>query len=58
MTDLHEACRKGNLRSVKKLIEKGAKVNKSDKRETTPLGIASREGHLEVVQYLESKGAK
>ncbi|EAY22147.1 hypothetical protein TVAG_093210 [Trichomonas vaginalis G3] len=54
---LHEACKKGNLKLVKSLIECGCDKETRSYYDFTPLICASREGHLEVVKYLISIGA-
>jgi len=46
----------GDINSVKQLVEEGANVSKRGSF-FTPLMYASGYGHLEVVQYLISKGA-
>lgn len=55
--ELHEPAGRGDLEAVKKLIEKGAKVDKKDIAGQTPLMYAAEAGKLEVVQYLVEKGA-
>ncbi len=54
---LHLAARSGNLNEVKKLIEGGYKVNKTDIFGSTPLHMAAMYGHKEIVEYLLLKGA-
>jgi len=58
MTDrLLEACRSGDVRTVKELLEIGAKVKSGDYGEgTTPLSEACCFGHLEVVRLLLEAG--
>ncbi len=43
---------------IKILVERyGMSVNVTDKDEDTPIFYASRQGNLDVIKYLESKGA-
>ena len=61
MTDeLHDACAKGDLDQVKDLVEnKGATVNQAHSIHLTyPIYCAAQNGHLEIIKYLLSKGAK
>ena len=55
--DLLAASRKGDLARVKALVEGGASIEAKTRYDTTPLFFAARNGHLEVVEYLISKGA-
>lgn len=48
----------GEVDSVRWLIEKGVKIDKSDNRGTTPLLWAVKEGHTEVARLLVQSGAK
>lgn len=48
--------RDGNLQEVKRLLTAGADVN-ADVDENRPLNVSSREGHIEVVQFLLDNGA-
>jgi ankyrin repeat protein len=55
---LYAAAREGNLADVKRLVEQGANVNYIEPTiNSTPLRIASSQGHFEVFCYLLSKGA-
>lgn len=55
---LHEACRKGDLLTVRQLIEDGSKVSeKTNKKLATPLHCACETGRIEVVEYLISRKA-
>jgi ankyrin repeat protein len=55
---IHELAQKGDLESVKTLIEKDPElVNAKDKDNRTPLHWACRGVHLEVVKFLVEKGA-
>ncbi len=56
--NLIEAVQNGDLDLVKRLISKGADVNAKDKYGKTPLHYADDEGHIYIVMYLISKGAK
>lgn len=49
---LHSAARGDNLDVVQYLIKKGANVNKKNYIGETPLFIATRYGHINVVKYL------
>ena len=50
--DLHDAAKKGNLDRVRLLLEQGEDKDKDNSIGQTPLYQASRNGHLNVVQYL------
>lgn len=54
---LHIAVCKGDLESVKKIIEYGADVNKII-RNMTPLMLAARYNHVEIIKVLLANGAK
>lgn len=55
--DLLNAARKGDLASVKALLEKGAALEAKTPYGQTPLYLAAMNGQDEVVQFLLSKGA-
>ncbi len=57
-TPLHIAAAEGQLEICKLLVEKGAKINRSDRWGLAPLDDAHRHQHLEVVQYLQQNGGK
>lgn len=55
---LHEAAQKGDLATVKSLIEQGGvSVNAIDHARRTALFMAAQKGHLDVVKYLVENGA-
>jgi len=56
--DLLDAARKGDLDTVKALIEKGAPLEAKTPYGQTPLYLAAMSGHEAVVRFLLDKGAK
>ena len=59
IADLFRACKVGNLKLVKELIEqRNIDVNERDKWDSTPLYYASLCGRINVVRYLISRGAR
>ncbi|XP_054715321.1 tonsoku-like protein [Uloborus diversus] len=56
-TPLHQACIKGNLNMVKKLIDTGHPINARDACGWTPLHEACNHGWYDIVEYLIDKGA-
>jgi len=56
--DLLNAARKGDLDTVKALIDKGAPVEAKTPYGQTPLYLAAMSGHEDVVRFLLDKGAK
>ncbi|MCW5911730.1 MAG: ankyrin repeat domain-containing protein [Cyclobacteriaceae bacterium] len=58
VTILHDMAQKGNLYKAELLIKYGADINPIDEEyQSTPLGMAARWGHIEMVNYLLKKGA-
>ena len=58
VTILHDMAQKGNLLKAELLIKYGADINPVDEEyQSTPLGMAARWGHLEMVKYLLQQGA-
>ncbi|PVF93575.1 ankyrin, partial [Serendipita vermifera] len=49
---LHVACAKGDITSVRQLIESGADVNATDTGGRSPLLYAVSEAHENIVQFL------
>jgi len=56
--DLLDAARKGDLDTVKALIDKGAPIEAKTSYGQTPLYLAAMSGHEAVVRFLLDKGAK
>ncbi len=54
---LREACEKGNLEDVKRLLRQGADANAGTTGRTA-LTFASERGHADVVNLLKAHGAK
>lgn len=57
-TALHKASERGNLEAVQFFIEHGVAVDCQNKDLMTPLMLACKNDHLEIVSYLISKKAK
>ncbi len=55
---LVQAAQNGRLEIVRLLVEHGARVNRSDPSEYTPLQAAAQSGHHQVIQYLVRHKAK
>jgi ankyrin repeat protein len=56
-TPLHKAAAAGSTQCCEALLERGAKIDCTDKHLQTPLHIAASRGHAEVVQLLLERGA-
>ncbi|OEU18680.1 ankyrin, partial [Fragilariopsis cylindrus CCMP1102] len=56
-TALHVAASEGHLEICTFLVQRGAKINRSDRWGGSPLDDASRHRHKEVIKYLRSLGA-
>jgi ankyrin repeat protein len=55
---LHDMAQKGDLQKAELLIKYGADINAVEEEyQSTPLGMATRWGHTEMVSYLLSQGA-
>jgi len=58
VTILHDMAQKGFIDKAELLIKYGANLNAVDEQyQSTPLGMAARWGHVEMVQYLLKQGA-
>lgn len=57
-TPLHLAAKSGNLKLVRKLLDRGADINSFSQSKLQPLHLAVLGGHTEVVAYLLDKGAE
>ncbi|XP_030850028.1 ankyrin repeat, PH and SEC7 domain containing protein secG-like [Strongylocentrotus purpuratus] len=56
-TPLHEACSAGHLEMVKMLLEKGAKINVTNRDSETALHHACKQNHQIVAEFLSENGA-
>ncbi len=54
---LHKSVSKGDIKTVKELVEQGADVNIPDKNNCTPVYLAFCENNEEMIDYLISAGA-
>jgi ankyrin repeat protein len=50
-----KAAFRGDLATIKKLIESGVDVNMKDKTGKTPLILAAQNGHQDIIELLLSK---
>lgn len=58
VTLLHDLCFVGTLPKVQLLVDRGATLDViDDEFSSTPLGLAARQGHREVVAFLLARGA-
>jgi hypothetical protein len=56
-SELRKAAEKGQIETVRTLLEQGAAINSTDKNGRTALMFAAEKGHLEVVKLLLQRGA-
>lgn len=58
VTILHDMAQKGDLLKAELLIKYGANINPIDEEyQSSPIGMAARWGHLEMIKYLLQQGA-
>jgi ankyrin repeat protein len=58
VTILHDIAQKGDIQKAELLIKHGADINPVEEEyQSTPLGMAARWGHAEMVKYLLAQGA-
>lgn len=51
-TALHIACRQGNLMIVYILLKAGVDANRVDNKMKSPMRMAAKSGHSDIVRYL------
>lgn len=57
-TCLHIACIRGNMRTVKLLLEEGVDINELGDMNRTALHYSKSFGHIEIYEYLLNHGAE
>jgi ankyrin repeat protein len=58
VTILHDMAQKGDMEKAALLLKHGANINPVDEEyQSTPLGMAARWGHIEMVSFLLKQGA-
>jgi ankyrin repeat protein len=57
-TALLDAASKGNMESAKNALKAGANVNAKNKQGETALGLATFNGHIELVREAACKGGR
>ena len=57
MADLLDQTLKGDLKTVRKLIDAGVNIDVQDDQKRTALMLSSKKGHLEIVKTLVNAGA-
>ena len=57
MNPLHVAALKGDLETVRRLVNAGMNKNAKNHEGMTPLMYAAHKGHTNVIRYLLNKGA-
>ena len=55
--ELLDACRTGDLQTIKELIENKVNINQFDKNKLSPLHLAVSNGHVEIAQLLLENAA-
>ena len=57
-TQLYNACGNGQVDAARRLLDRGAEVDRATKKGATPLHIACTKGHVDVARLLLDKGAE
>ncbi|KAG2800682.1 hypothetical protein PC119_g22229 [Phytophthora cactorum] len=55
--DLHVACKRGMIDTVRTIIKSGAAIDAPDAEGNSPLKVAAFHGHVSVVSFLIESGA-